>query len=136
MAFNFTHMTITALFQSLGDAIKEFSEDLDKLVTANSKEASSTNVKEIIKHLEGRAYSDKAEEGEAKEIVKVMKQLLNDEELMEKMKLETKEWMSLISVIERRMEMHKDSLDQEDEELLAEMEELTDNLRESIRENE
>ena len=108
-------LSIAKLFSRLNGMLKDFVSNIEDVIGKHNEQASINEIKEVIEYIRKKAPTDEKDKQENMEMLKLLNQLVTDKNILEIIKLEGKEWLSLIDAIEERAEKDKGYL--RDEEL-------------------
>lgn len=124
-----TFLTLKGLFKKISELIRNFVNELDSTITEDESIASLNEIRNLIHDIKERTPSDEKERDENKEILNLLFQISKERSLFSLIKLETEEWEELLDTIEKRIEMGKTNLTEEEIKEYDKIKSLTNELR-------
>ncbi len=131
---NLQDLGIKGLFSRLSSIIKSFAKDIENVASRMELEAPSEEVRKIIADIRERAPVAAKEDAENKEIIKLLEQLLVYKKIFSYMGVESKEWVSLVEAIEKRISIGESGLNGEERQDIEKIKELARQMRKVVSE--
>jgi len=126
--------SIKELFSKLASLIRSFASDIEHVSMDREAKLPTDEIKKIISDISTRAAVDEKESAENKEIIALLEQLLVDKKIFSIINIESKEWLSLLDAIEKRISINSELFDKEAQYDIDKIKELAAQMRGAIRE--
>lgn len=126
--------SIKELFSKLASLIRSFASDIEHVSMDREAKLPTEEIRKIISDISTRAAVDEKESAENKEIIALLEQLLVDKKIFSIINIESKEWLSLLDAIEKRISINSELFDKEAQYDIDKIKELAAQMRGAIRE--
>jgi len=126
--------SIKELFSKLASLIRSFASDIERVSMDREAKLPTDEIRKIISDISTRAAVDEKESAENKEIIALLEQLLVDKKIFSIINIESKEWLSLLDAIEKRISISSELFDKEAQYDIDKIKELAAQMRGAIRE--
>lgn len=126
-------MRVLDLFRKLNVAIRNFAEDVSEVAGKHEAEAPSAEIKSLMESLKAKHAVDEKDKLENVEMLRLLGKLLEDKRIFSMIEVETKEWFEFLDAIEKRLEMGKDTLTEEELETYEEIKSMTEKMKDFLR---
>jgi hypothetical protein len=128
-----SNLSLTDLISKLSGALKLFAKDMREIVDTNEMRAPTDDIRELMQHIRVKSVTDPKEKEEIKKTLTFLKQLTDDELLLQLIKTESEDWYELITAIEERMLTHADKLGPGETEIYKETINALDKIKGAMR---